>query len=175
MASEIFINRMFLILVFLVAVSAEGAMVDRSELFVSEWKKIESIEKKIESTSRMDQRDGFFVNMFGEFDRRDLTQELLATYSDLLVKAPDSIDVKYRFAGALMRANRLSEAQEMYGSIIEESLPANLMLAMVQLMQGDRGAAQKSLAIYNERCIKEGMPFLQSSMEKIAVKNRRDQ
>jgi len=114
---------------------------------------------------------GYIENTFGSYDREDLTLELLGLYAQMLAQSPNDKDLKYQYAGALARAKR-PEARDVYTSLLDSMTPAHLMLAMLELDEGNRAAAEARLAIYNQRCVDEGMPFMQSTMEKIAPGDR---
>lgn len=133
------------------------------------WKLITKTEQKIESTMTEEAAPGYIENMYGSFDREDLTSELLKLYEQLQKQVPADSDVKYRHAGALMRASRFDEARNLYFELLESHTSAHLMLAMIELKCGDRVAAVARLNAYNKRCTSEGMPFMQSTLEKIAL------
>jgi hypothetical protein len=134
-----------------------------------QWKSIERLERRIEGTVCDDLRPGFIENMYGSFDREDLTSELLAVYEQLRERDPTDVYLTYRYAGALMRASKFDDARTMYTSIVESNTSALLMLAMLELKCGNKPGAEARLGEYNQRCIAEGMPFMQSNLAKIEL------
>lgn len=134
-----------------------------------QWKSIERLERRIENTVRDDPGPGFIANMYGSFDREDLTSELLAAYEQLRELDPQDVYLRYRYAGALMRARRFDEARATYTGVLQENTSAHLMLAILEVKCGNKPAAEARLEDYNRRCVAEGMPFMQSSLEKIGL------
>jgi len=136
------------------------------------WRQITKLEQKIEATMSEDPRPGFIENMYGSFDREDLTKQVLALYEELVGTSPNDEYARYRRAGALARANRLREALGEYRKVFGSHRSALVMAAMMELALGDRDAAQRTLDVHNARCIAEGVPIMQATLEKITL--RRD-
>lgn len=134
------------------------------------WTKVGKLERQIENTAIESPADGFAKNMFESYDREDLTEELLQVYDQM--KALDSKDggIIYRYAGALLRARRFEQARTLYAQLLSSNTSSHLMLAMLELMCGNKSEAEKRLTAYNQRCVAEGMPFMQSTIEKLKTK-----
>jgi hypothetical protein len=133
---------------------------------------LQKIENRLELGDCDEPRAGFEPNWFGGFDRADLRRELLAGYEALVDRFPGVPDFRYRYAGALARAVRLDDARAVYAALVETMDSARLMLAMVQLAPGDEQAAADTLSAYNARCVEQGMPFMQSTLDKISLRRR---
>ena len=130
------------------------------------WTLINKLENQIEATSRADLAEGFVENVFGGFDRGDLVEKLLREYSSFLPHGPE---VTYRFAAALFRARRLDEARNMYRSLLPSN-PARLMLAVLESSLGNVELASGLVEEYNAECRRANMPFMCTSLEKVAMR-----
>src|SRR5688500_8497847 len=100
------------------------------------FRAIAKLESRLEASMSEADEPGFAPNWFGSFDRVDLTNAVLRGYEALVELAPDDINLRYRFAGALARARRFDQARAIYSGLLDSMSAAQCMLAMVELASG---------------------------------------
>ncbi|MCB1589122.1 MAG: hypothetical protein KDI56_09485 [Xanthomonadales bacterium] len=137
------------------------------------WKKIDKLEFQIEERFSDSPGEGFIANMYGDFDRADLTEKLFALYDEMLELEPEDFYIVYRHAGSLMRACRFDDARAQYLRCAPGDRAAELMLAMLEVNFGSESEAERWIASYNDRCEREGMELMKSNLEKLKISSGR--
>ena len=132
--------------------------------------KATKLENQIEQTSRENCESGFIENVYGSFDDERLVLKLRELYENMLRDFPDERELRYAYAGQLLRFREFDKARDLYRSVIEEMDAAIIMLAMIEIEVGNDDEADVLIAQYNEAMDRKGMPFLKTTKEKTRIK-----
>ena len=131
--------------------------------------KILSLESKIENSARDEHEDGWEENVYGTYDDGALVEALLSHYRELDDSGYSDRTLKLNHAAFLFRCRRFDESIAKYQRLIESERVALVMLATIYLKLGRVPEAKNYLDAYNDRCIRDGMPFMMSTLDKIRL------
>ncbi|MCB1636013.1 MAG: hypothetical protein KDI51_15605, partial [Xanthomonadales bacterium] len=134
------------------------------------WKEVNSLEFQIEESASTDPGENRILNMYGEYDRVDLTDRLFAAHDQMIEWDATDMFIVYRYAGSLLRARRIDAARALYLRCGDAMPAAELMLACLEANFGREEDAQHWLNLHNERCDVEGMECMKSDLSKIKLK-----
>lgn len=135
------------------------------------WKKINGLQQKIEMSSKDEPKKGHIRNWYGSYDNAKLTEELLQHYGQAINgkrvanMSHEEIDIYYRLAGSLWRANMIKEAIDAYSEMLsalsdenEAKRNAAIMLATIKLSDGQEDEASELLSKAEDLRKKLGLP-----------------